>query len=196
MHFKVKRLDIQKWVMNSESIKNQLVSRSVRRINDPEKCNKRAKYYECEIELYKHILERRASNFCVTIHSIQYKMIQLVHKLRPIETLNAPIATVNDPIETLYNLKMIKESELKHFQASYGWAKRFMRRYNLTLRIISGSGRAFTPNNVNVIHEYLKQARAMEYSENEIFNFDETSHYMDAVGSVTISVKGQEKLML
>ena len=70
-----------------------------------------------------------------------------------------------------------------------------MNRYNLVLRKISGSGRAFKPDTVNVTLNYLKEVRelAKEYSDKEIFNFDETSYYMDAVGNVTIALKGSRK---
>ena len=92
-------------------------------------------------------------------------------------------------------LRPLTRKDVKEFKASYGWARKFMRRYNLVLRRISGSGRSFKPDTVNTVHEYLKDVRelAHNYSDDEIINFDESSYYMDAVGNYTVSSKGARK---
>ncbi len=52
------------------------------------------------------------------------------------------------------------------FKASYGWLRRFMKRYNFVLRRISGSGRSFKPNVAQVVAEYLKNVRDIIANDN------------------------------
>jgi hypothetical protein len=67
-----------------------------------------------------------------------------------------------------------------------------MRRHNLVIRRISGSGRTLPKDCVNTIKSYLDfvQIRAREYEKKEIFAYDETSVFMDSFGSYSIETKG------
>ena len=72
-----------------------------------------------------------------------------------------------------------------------------MKRYNLVLRRMdgSGSGWSFKQDTPIIIVNYLKKVRekAKEFTEDEIFNFDESSFYMETVGNYTVSNKGARK---
>lgn len=96
--------------------------------------------------------------------------------------------------KTLEDLCSVPENPFQ-FKASYGWSRRFFKRYGLVLRRISGSGRAFKADTVVTIRDYLLEIRnlAKDFTEDEIFNFDETSFYMDSVGNYTLAGKGSRK---
>ena len=61
-------------------------------------------------------------------------------------------------------------------------------------RRISGSGRAFSSDTENIIKDYLQKLHATIvqnlYKSFQIFNFDETSFYMDCPGNYSVSFKG------
>ncbi len=70
-----------------------------------------------------------------------------------------------------------------------------MRRHNLVIRRISGSGRNLLKDCVNTIKSYLDcvQGRAKDYPKELVFGFDETSFYMDSFGSYSIETKDSIK---
>ncbi len=82
------------------------------------------------------------------------------------------------------------------FQASGGWFTRFIKRHNLVVRRISGSGRELPKDCCVQIKEYLQKANTImkEYSTNAIISFDETSIYADMLGSFTYEQKGKSKV--
>jgi len=88
-------------------------------------------------------------------------------------------------------------AEIKKFRVSYGWCRRFMNRYRFSMRRISGSGRSFKPDTPIIIAKYLREIRELirehGFTDDEIFNFDESSFYMDAVGAYTVAQKGSRK---
>ena len=103
-------------------------------------------------------------------------------------TATTSAAAAATRIEDL-NITAANEITNKKFSASIGWCRRFMKRYGLVIRRISGSGRSFKSDTVHTIHEYLIQLRetVKRYSPDEILSMDETSHNMDAVGRNTVS---------
>ncbi len=82
------------------------------------------------------------------------------------------------------------------FQASNGWLIRFLHRFNLVVRRISGSGREFPKDCHKEISDYLKSAnRLMKgYASNAIISFDETSIYADMLGNYTYEKRGKTKV--
>ena len=78
------------------------------------------------------------------------------------------------------------------FKASYGWFVNFMRRFNLVHRRISNSGRNLPKDCIPKIIEYLDLVhdKIKGYEPRNIFAFDETSCYMDAIGNYSIETKG------
>ncbi len=93
------------------------------------------------------------------------------------------------------SFSVITEQDITDFKATHGWVTRFMRRWSLVTRRISGSGRSFKSDTPNTIQEYLVKVRGL--SRNlalcEIINFDESSYYMDSVGNMTVATKGARK---
>ena len=67
-----------------------------------------------------------------------------------------------------------------------------MRRHNLVIRRITGSGRTLPKDCVNTIKSYLNcvQGRRKDYPNDLVFGFDETSIYMDSFGSYSTETKG------
>ena len=62
---------------------------------------------------------------------------------------------------------------------------------------LTGSGRAFPANTKEIIVAYLDELNGLikknKYNKNEIFNFDETSIYMDMPSKYTVSHVGARK---
>jgi len=89
-------------------------------------------------------------------------------------------------------------SAYKHCTASNGWVRLFMRRWNFTLRRISGRGTAFKDRTHSVIIKYLCQVsdtiEKHGFKDNEIINFDETSFYMDSVSKRSVATRGARRV--
>lgn len=104
-----------------------------------------------------------------------------------------------EPVESSQIIERLIAPETEStFKASYGWVRRFMKRYNLVLRRISGSGRAFKSDTAQVVTEYLRSVREIiateQFEDFEIINFDESSFYMDSVGNYSVATKGSRKV--
>jgi len=82
--------------------------------------------------------------------------------------------------------------KIKDFKASAGWLQRFMNRNDLVRRRITGTGRTLPKDCKEQIKSYLGtiQEVAKTYDSNHVFNFDETSHYMDRPGNYAIEKRG------
>lgn len=129
---------------------------------------KKSENPEIEKQLYEKIVESRKNHICVRPNNIRSEM-----------------------------LAFCKENGNLNFRASYGWLRRFMARYNLVFRRISGSGREFPNNSVEIINDYFKETRyfieSKKFTLNQIINFDETSFYMDMPGNYTLEMKGSRR---
>jgi hypothetical protein len=82
------------------------------------------------------------------------------------------------------------------FQASSGWLCRFLGRFKLVTRRISGSGRELPKDCFKEINEYLKSVNGLmkSYAANAIISFDETSIYADMLGNYTYEKRGKAKV--
>jgi hypothetical protein len=87
------------------------------------------------------------------------------------------------------------DSSIK-FQASNGWLIRFLNRFNLVVRRISGSGRELPKDCHKEINAYLKSVNSLMkgYAANAIISFDETSIYADMLGNYTYEQRGKKKV--
>ena len=85
-----------------------------------------------------------------------------------------------------------EKETIKNFKASYGWLKRFMNRFDLVQRRITGTGRTLPKDCKEQIKSYLGtiQEIAKTYNPKNIFNFDESSFYMDMPGNYAIEKRG------
>ena len=85
-----------------------------------------------------------------------------------------------------------KLEEIQKFKASYGWLKRFMDRFDLVQRRITGTGRTLPKDCKNQINHYLNQVQSFAklYDPKCIFNFYESSFYMDSPGTYSIEKRG------
>ena len=72
---------------------------TTRKIKNVETSIRRAKYFECEMDSNKHILEKRAANLCVTINSIQTLMMKLVKEFEKKKVPIAPVTTTQSEIQ-------------------------------------------------------------------------------------------------
>ena len=102
------------------------------------------------------------------------------------------------PIKPTSLISFLRLSFVEEFKASSSWCRRFMKRRNLVIRRISGSGRSFKPDTAKVTTDYLKELRSIialhNFQPNEIINGDESSYYMDSVGSTSVATKGSRKV--
>ena len=103
-------------------------------------------------------------------------------------------------VSRLAMMKRMNDDQLEHkpmitTRASFSWIQRFMSRYNLSLRRISGSGRSFPSDTKNIIQNYLEELHRIMLDNNFTSNqvFDETSFYMDMPSSYTFAHVGDRK---
>jgi hypothetical protein len=82
--------------------------------------------------------------------------------------------------------------KIEDFKASPGWLQRFMNRYDLVQRRITGTGRTLPKDCKDQVNSYLGtiQLVAKTYDPKHVFNYDETSHYMDRPGNYAIEKRG------
>jgi hypothetical protein len=129
---------------------------------------KKSMYEECEVLLFDWWKNQRDESKIVNITDIQNKMIELVRNRD-------------------------KDSS---FKASKGWANRFMNRFDLRNRRITGCGKNVSKECKTEIINYLKAVEKMRQNIplKAIFNFDETSFYMDMPGNYTLAKKGEKRV--
>lgn len=124
---------------------------------------------ECEKLVFEWFKEQRRQKLGVGTLSIRNKMNMVMEELSP-------------------------ENQIK---ASGSWLQRFMSRFDLSLRRISGSGKSFPENLQEIVKNYLYNLHEVinqeEYKEHQIFNIDESCFRMDCPGSYTVSIKGANK---
>ena len=105
---------------------------------------------------------------------------------------NIPIPLIRNKMIELMNIYHPNEIKTNSFQASRGWMRRFLDRFDLVRRRITSSGRGCPKDSVELIKEYLGQAYsfAQQFSLDSIINFDQTSFLMEMFGNYTIRKKG------
>ncbi len=184
-----------------EKLKDQIMDskylNSSRKLKNRETARK-ALHQRSEEMCFAWFTQRRSDYIAVSTEDLRTKMLELVeNEPVPVQTNTSTVisttattsaAAAATRIEDL-NITAANEITNKKFSASIGWCRRFMKRYGLVIRRISGSGRSFKSDTVHTIHEYLIQLRetVKRYSPDEILSMDETSHNMDAVGRNTVS---------
>lgn len=162
-NLKVGRASIKRWIVNKELIMSKSTRLNKRKLCDVLK--KKAPHHpEAEEKLVKWYKELRSNDIRVDSLSLQNRMRELVQEINPDNK----------------------------FLSSYGWLRRFMARHNLVLRRICGTGCLPPKNCAEKIDSYLNlvKAKISDYQPNEIFNFDESSFYMDMPGNYTIETRG------
>jgi hypothetical protein len=168
----ISRSGLIKWINNREIIfdKNQRIDN--RKISNSSS-RRKSEYPENENRLFEWFQSRRDNQIAVTSFQLQQEMLNLMNRF---------------PVEN--NLE-------KKFQASYGWVRKFMRRNDLVIRRLSGSGRGFPSNCQNIVQEFVREVNTKIAGNNlttsQIFNFDESSFYMCSPGNYTIDYRGTKK---
>ena len=170
--FNISRSNVIRWCDSIQVLDNQnKVNRETRRINNTDENSQKnsAQNPECEKLLHDWFVEQRAGNIGVGTLSLLNKMNIILKEIKP-----------TNPIK-----------------ASRSWLQRFMKRYNLSNRRISGSGRAFPSNLKELISNYFNEIDNIlskkKYKAHEIFNFDESCFRIDSPSSTTISKVGARK---
>ena len=190
-----------------EKLKDQIMDssylNSARKIKNRETA-KKALHQRSEEMLFAWFTHQRSDYIAVSTENLRTKMLEFVENEPELELVQTNSSTETNTTATTsaaatriedLNITAANGITNKKFSASIGWCRRFMKRYGLVIRRISGSGRSFKPDTVHTIHEYLIQLRetVKRYSPDEILSMDETSHNMDAVGRTTVSAKGARK---
>ena len=165
--FKIFRSSVIQWVKNKEEIfsTNQPFKR---RKTFSLKDAKKPIHEDCESTLFEWWKTQRDDSKLVNMSDLQNKMLEIVKS----------------------------RDQDGSFKASRGWASRFLTRHNLTNRRITGSGKNVSKDCKNEIISYLKAVENLRQNTplKAIFNFDETSFYMDAPASYTIAKRGEKKV--
>ena len=97
--------------------------------------------------------------------------------------------------------KMLKDQEenqpANSVKVSLSWLQRLMKRNQLSLRRISGSGRSFPSNSKEKITNYLLELHTIvknnKFKAFEVFGFDETCFRLDSPSNLTVSEIGVRK---
>jgi hypothetical protein len=108
------RTTVREWI----NIKDTLFNRKcplARRHQISNDKNKKALYYDVEFELHQWFLDQRLKDIVMTLLSVKNKMINLMKDQHP--------------------------DESAVWKSSNGWLRNFMRRYDLSYRRITTSGR-------------------------------------------------------
>ena len=109
-NLRIHRRTLRNWVADTEKIFNYNGLSSKKRLTDKSK-QRSARFSDCENKVYEWFLEKKEQRINLLPLTIQNKMLEEVK---------------------------IKYPEIKDFIASYGWLQRFLNRFNLVKRRISG----------------------------------------------------------
>lgn len=105
-------------------------------------------------------------------------------------------ACVSGKCIQLKALNLARQSGLEHFRASKGWLVRFLNRNNLVLRRITSKGRSLPSNCVETINTFIDKCQEDNANRprSHIYNFDETSIYLDSTDNYTYEVRGSKRV--
>ena len=81
-------------------------------------------------------------------------------------------------------LSLAKSQNISDFKASSGWLRRFLNRFDYTLRRITSVGRELPVNFKDVIENILSFCadNILNRERSSVFNMDETCVYLDSPG--------------
>ena len=131
--FNIARSSVREWLKEKDEIIKQKSSLSRRKISISSK-TKKALYHDAEAYVYKWFIDQRENSIVMTTHGIQNKMHEIMKVLHPDDSII--------------------------FKASRGWLQNFMKRYNLSFRRITTTGRDLPKNCVQVVNEFLKEVKS------------------------------------
>ena len=170
--FNISRSNIIRWCkLDDDILNNEFVTQNTRRIafKSTETRRNVAQNSECEQIVYDWFKEQRVKKLGVSTLSLRNKM----------------------------NSEMINKNITDKIKPTNSWLQRFMARYGLSLRRISGSGRSFPSDLKEILNTYftdLQEIIAREkYKSHQIFNFDESFFRMDCPSAYTVSHIGARK---
>ena len=109
-NLRISRRTLRNWVVDSEKISNYNGLISKKRFTEKHK-QRMARFPDCENIVFNWYLEKKEQRINVLPITIQNKMLEEIKILYP---------------------------DVKDFIASYGWLKRFLNRFNLVQRRVSG----------------------------------------------------------
>jgi hypothetical protein len=168
----VNRKSLALWVKQSEAL--DTLPLNLRKIYDKNKA-KRALFADKESELAEWITSRRAEHIQINAYNVSNKMLELIQAIP----------------------ETSKTQEMKDFVASRGWFERFMKRNNLVQRRVTGVGKGFPTNLKEIIENFLDEFHRIRleknYTDDQVWNFDESAFYMDSLGNYTIEKKGSKR---
>ncbi len=101
---------------------------------------------------------------------------------------------VSGPVLKRKALDIAEEQGYENFVASGGFILRFLRRHNLRLRRITTSGRYLPTNTLEVVDQWLNDARQLEFEPRDMYNMDETSIYLDSPRHYTYDLEGVRRV--
>ena len=142
-NLKIPRSCLINWINDKANIFNSTRAFSSRKMCDPNK-KRKAYHPECEQRLLEWLLEQRNQCYVVSAEALQYKMMQLLAEsdeqtasMDQSEMDQSAMEQSASTDEPTTSIGVKKQA----FSASNGWLRRFLNRYGLVNRRISGSGK-------------------------------------------------------
>ena len=127
--FGLSRTTVREWINIKDTLLNRKCPLSRRHQISNDK-NKKALYYDVELELHQWFLDQRLKDIVMTPLSVKNKMINLMKDKHPDESVV--------------------------WKSSSGWLRNFMGRYDLSYRRITTSGRDLSKDCVQIIVSFLE----------------------------------------
>jgi transposase len=124
---------VRLWIKSKAELLSEKCVLTKRRNSKTNNKHKGAIFEDAEAELYKWFSEQRDNNLAMTTDGIINKMRELLKVMHPDEELI--------------------------FKYSRGWFQNFMKRYNLSYRRISTSGRDLPKNCFQIIKDFLNEIK-------------------------------------
>ena len=129
--FGIGRSTIIEWIQDKEKIMEQ--KSLLRRNHSKTDKQKRALYTDTEVKVFEWFASQRANSIVMTVPGLQNKMNELMKTMHPDDSII--------------------------FKCSRGWVQNFMKRYDLTIRRITTSGRELPKNCAELINGFLNEVK-------------------------------------
>jgi hypothetical protein len=141
--FKLAPATVRDWIKIKDELNSRKCPLSRRYLTNHSEKSKKGLFPDVEEEVYKWFVDLRSNDIVVTSLGLKNKM--------------ANIMRISHPEEEIV------------WKSSYGWLRNFMKRFDLSFRRITKSGREFPKNCFQVIKDFLEDVKSRIEKNGENF---------------------------